>query len=138
MVEFELLLDVDPEFEVLLIPADTPTLVSPTFDPLETVVELLPEVLLTPEVEVSEVVFVTEVVYILPFRPSAVLQGAPAPCREFTILFASGLWAKQLKENITAANNKTFFISIVYGGLAALLTIVKQKEAWTAMPRLYG
>lgn len=105
-----------PDVEVLLEPAEIPTLVRPALTPFDTVVELVPEFLLVPVVLVVVVVVVVDCGYILPFCPSGVLQGAPAPCNPFTILFASGLWEKPINGMVRArsAVTNSFFIQIRY------------------------
>ena len=49
------------------------------FTPLDTVVAFEPDVLFWPEEDDVVVVVDVDVVYILPFLPSGVLHGAPAP-----------------------------------------------------------
>lgn len=90
MVVVLLLRVLEPEVLVLLVPAEMPAFVMLALTPLDTVVEFVPELRLVPLVVVVVVVVVVDCGYILPFCPSGVRQGAPAPWSPFTILLASG------------------------------------------------
>ena len=90
-----LLLEVVPDVLVLLDPAEIPALVKLAFTPFETVVEFVPELRFVPFVVVVVVVVVVDWRYILPFCPSGVLHGSPAPCKALTIFLASGDSASQ-------------------------------------------